>query len=375
MRTAETRLGELSKELARLRQAFDDLQAAVVISDEQGRIVLRNRRSTELEEAQPTGALVAAATDEVLGAARDNGPTGRTLELHGPPRRSLVLTATPLMVDDRRVGTLAEIDDVTERRRLDSVRRDFIANVSHELRTPVGALGLLAEALTVESDPEVTARLRGRITVEAERAARLVTDLLDLSRLEAEPAGHPERVTVGEIVATAVDRVLALAGRREVTVRAPDLAKAERAGPLPHPGSADGDGYGSDLEGPLGAELYGDIGQLVSAVANLLENAVKYSEPGGEVDLAARTHRGWVEIAVTDRGIGIPARDIERVFERFYRVDRARSRETGGTGLGLSIVRHVATNHGGTVAVDSREGEGSVFTLRLPLGGATSLSR
>ncbi len=350
---AEHRISELSGEVARLRQALERLDPAVVVCDEEGTVVLRNRRSLDLQASQPTGALVAAAIDDVLATALDRGPTSRSLELHGPPRRSLVISATPLVADGRRVGTMAEIDDVSERRRLEAVRRDFVANVSHELRTPVGALGLLAEALAAETDPEVIERLCARISVEAERAGRLIADLLDLSRIEAEPVGDAEPVPLASVVAGAVDRVRALAGRHDVTITELGL-----------PGLGPDSAAGSD---DLGPEVEGDHGQLVSAVGNLLENAVKYSERGSEVEIETSWDDRWASIVVSDTGIGIPARDIERIFERFYRVDRARSRETGGTGLGLSIVRHVATNHGGTVSVDSREGEGSVFTLRLPV--------
>ncbi len=201
-------------------------------------------------------------------------------------------------------------------------------------------MGVLAETLADEPDPDVMRRLAARITMEAERAGRLIDGLLDLSRIEAGGAGGNDALDIGLVVVAAIERVEPLAQQ-----------------------------LGVDLEtGPAsaGPVVRGDERQLVSAVVNLLENAVKYSDEGSAVEVETVAEEGRVDVVVRDRGIGIPAKDLERIFERFYRVDRARSRETGGTGLGLSIVRHVATNHGGEVLVESQEGLGSTFTLRLP---------
>ena len=236
---------------------------------------------------------------------------------------------------------LAVVEDITERRRLEEMRRDFVANISHELRTPIGALSLLAETLSEEDDPDVVGRLAGRLHREALRLGRTVDDLLLLSRIEGgEVATEP--LTAAEIVAEAVDRTAVNARERQIEVK------------------VDGDGS-------LGGHLVGNRVQLVSALANLIDNALTYSDPGSVVLVSAAEAAGHLELGVVDHGIGIPAQDLERIFERFYRVDRARSRRTGGTGLGLAIVRHVATNHGGEVRVTSREGEGSTFVLRLPL--------
>jgi two-component system sensor histidine kinase SenX3 len=243
---------------------------------------------------------------------------------------------------DAPLGTVVLVDDVSELRRLEAVRRDFVANVSHELRTPVGAMGVLAETLSEEADPEVMRRLASRITNEAERAGRLIDGLLDLSRIEAGGAVERADLDVDAVVAAALERVESLAQQLGV-----DLVSRP---------------------GPAGTHIWGDERQLVSAVVNLLENAVKYSDRGSPVVVETSAAGGSVDVVVRDQGIGIPAKDLERIFERFYRVDRARSRDTGGTGLGLSIVRHVATNHGGEVLVESQEGLGSTFTLRLPAG-------
>jgi two-component system sensor histidine kinase SenX3 len=217
-----------------------------------------------------------------------------------------------------------------------------VANVSHELKTPVGALGLLAETLADEEDAAVIRRLAHRMQAEAMRVGRTIHDLLDLSRLESEESPEREPVAVHLAVGQAVEQVRGAAEARGVVLEVADIGRR--------------------------ITVPGDRRQLVSAVYNLLDNAVKYSEPASSVHLRCATNGDWVELSVQDHGIGIPTRDYERIFERFYRVDRARSRETGGTGLGLAIVRHVATNHGGRISVTSREGEGSTFFLRLPAG-------
>jgi two-component system sensor histidine kinase SenX3 len=234
------------------------------------------------------------------------------------------------------------IEDISERRRLEAVRRDFVANISHELKTPVGALGLLAETMADEEDQSVARRLAERMQLEATRVGRIIEDLLDLSRIESEESPSREPVPVHLVLAEAAERLRPTAELRSITI---DVAEPNHR-----------------------LTVMGERRQLVSALNNLLENAVKYSDDGGRVEVTTTTDGTWVELAVCDHGIGIPARDLERIFERFYRVDRARARDTGGTGLGLAIVRHVATNHGGDVRVESHEGEGSTFTLRLPSG-------
>jgi len=319
---------------------MDAIPQGVVICGPAGEIVLRNQRSLTLEGGRHAAALVEQVVEDVVVAGGGERPVTRTLDLHGPPPRTLVVTATPLGRPDLRLGTVVLVDDVSELRRLEAVRRDFVANVSHELRTPVGAMGVLAETLADEPDPAVMRRLAGRITGEADRAGRLIDGLLDLSRIEAEGVHDRRRLDVGGLVASAADRVGPLAGQRRV-----ELVIA----PVP-----------ADLA------VIGEEAQLVSAIANLLGNAVKYSDGGSPVEVEVRAGDGWADIVVRDHGIGIPAKDLERIFERFYRVDRARSRETGGTGLGLSIVRHVADNHGGEVTVESQEGIGSTFVFRLP---------
>ncbi|HEX2193312.1 MAG TPA: ATP-binding protein [Acidimicrobiales bacterium] len=338
---ARRRADALEAECRLLRGALDALPLGVVVSDRSGALRYQNRRVAELGEVRPSDVLVSSALDEVLDGVRSGRAQTRTLDLHGPPPRTVVVTSEPV-ADGSVAGAVAVVEDVTERRRLDAVRRDFVANVSHELRTPIGALAVLAETLASEPDPEASRRLASHILTETERMVRTIEDFLDLSRIEAGAAHGGTPVSVGAVVAAAAARVAPAATRQQVRI---DL------GPVPEH-----------------LTILGNETQLVSAVANLLDNAVKYSEPGSSAEVAVRVDGGTTDIVVRDHGIGIPTRDLNRVFERFYRVDRARSRQTGGTGLGLAIVRHVATNHGGTVVVDSREGEGSTFVLRIPAG-------
>ena len=343
----------MAREAMRLHLALEALPHSLVVWDEHGGVVLRNRPDPDPALPSAGEALVDAAVDDLVQAGVASEPVTRTLEMGGPPPRQLVLRALPLLDGEQPLGAVATVDDVSERRLLDAVRRDFVANVSHELRTPVGALALLGEALSGESDPAVVSRLARRITAEADRAARMIEDLLDLSRIEAGDPVRQQKVSVDTLVSAAIERSRPVAGLRDVQL---DSSAIQARGVC----------------------LLGDEAQLVSAVANLVDNAVKYSDAGSSVQVSARVVNGCVDISVRDRGIGIPTQDLQRIFERFYRVDRARSRDTGGTGLGLSIVRHVATNHRGDVSVESAEGEGSTFTLRLPVmsvegqSGATS---
>jgi two-component system sensor histidine kinase SenX3 len=257
------------------------------------------------------------------------------VELDTSPRAVYVVHSTPLPDG----GSVVFVDDVSERRRIDQVRTDFVANVSHELKTPIGAISVLAETLQDEHDAATVARLVGRMLAEAERASNTIDDLMELSRIEMGGDREVGTVSVERVVAEAVERVGELADQRDVSV---------------------------SVSGASRPSIVGDARQLTSAVGNLVENAVKYSDREGHVEIAVRDEGDEVAISVIDHGIGIPPLDVARVFERFYRVDPARSRATGGTGLGLAIVRHIASQHGGRVDVESVEGVGSTFTLRLP---------
>jgi two-component system sensor histidine kinase SenX3 len=326
----------------RLTAGLDVIAHGVVIADASGQVVFRNLQATTFVGARHGDALVEQAVAEMLAAGCRGVSDKRTLELFGPPRRTIVVTVSPLSEDGSTVGALAAVDDITERTRLEAVRTDFVANISHELKTPVGALALLAETLLAEDDPALRERLTERLVHEAHRVGRTIDDLLELSRIEVERSPLREVVPVHLVIAEAVERVRPAAELREVGIEVTE--------PSPR------------------LTVIGERRQLVSAIGNLLDNAIKYSDEGALIAVTTSTDGQSVDVAVADQGIGIPSRDLERIFERFYRVDRGRSRETGGTGLGLAIVRHVATNHGGDVRVESQEGRGSTFTLTIPAG-------
>ena len=334
-------VAESSSEAIRLRRALDTLTQAVVIVDERGETVFSNHRADALMGGRHGDAIAARAVEELLQSTPLGASEERTVELYGPPRRTLVVRTESIDNGSRSLGTIAIIEDVSERRRLEEVRRDFVANVSHELKTPMGALGLLAETLLGETEPDVARRLAQRIHLEAFRISRVIDDLIDLSRIENEQSPPREPVPLGLVIAEAVERVRAAAEQRDVEVVVD--------------------------EPPAHLAVLGDRRQLTSAVYNLLENAVKFSYEKHSVQVTGCQEGGDAVVRVADQGIGIPSRDLERIFERFYRVDPGRGRATGGTGLGLAIVRHVAANHHGSVQVESREGEGSTFTLRVPL--------
>lgn len=323
-------------EVLQLRRALDALPVGVVLADPTGRTTVENVAARNYHGH--AAVLVEEAVERQVRRAVRGYPSAQNVEFIGPPLTVLAVQAIPL--EDG--GALVTIDDVSERARLDAVRTDFVANISHELKTPVGALAVLAEALADIEDPTAARRLADKMVGEAHRAARTIDDLLELSRTELGGAAAKDLVSVAQVIDDAVVRAQAAAEQHSITV--------------------------SVSKDPGDPHVVGSHRQLVSAVANLLENAVKYSDAGSQVIVESRRDDGWIEIVVSDTGVGIPPRDIDRIFERFYRVDRARSRDTGGTGLGLSIVRHVATNHSGEVTVHSREGEGSVFTIRMPTG-------
>ena len=236
---------------------------------------------------------------------------------------------------------LALVEDRTREKRVEEVRRDFVANVSHELKTPVGAIRLLAEAVNDASDdPEAVQRFAGRMRTESDRLSKLVQQIIELSRLQAhDPLEKPVMVDLDTAVATAVDTSAMEAAAKEITV---------------------------ESRGEHGLEVFGSQELIGAAVSNLVANAVAYSSNGSRVVVTTRSEGEQVQVSVVDQGIGIPAEDIERIFERFYRVDPARHRSTGGTGLGLAIVKHVAATHGGDISVWSVQGQGSTFTLTLP---------
>lgn len=337
---ADARTSEALVERDRLAAALAGSPDGVVVVDTAGGVVMRSEAAHRFVDPRHSDAIAAEVVTELLDRARTGTSGRRELQLFGPPRQVVVVEAMPVVHEGGTLGAVAFIRDVTEARRVENIRRDFVANVSHELKTPIGALALLAETIAMGDDPNVARQLADRMVREADRLGHIIDDLLDLSLIEAQETPTRDPVPVHVLLADAVDHVHEAAELAGIPVVVAPV--------------------------PVDLAVRCDQRQVVSALTNLLDNAVKYSDAGQPVELDAHAIGDRVAISVRDHGIGIPARDRERIFERFYRVDRARSRATGGTGLGLSIVRHVAQAHGGEVAVESREGEGSTFTLQLP---------
>ncbi|TDT30035.1 sensor histidine kinase [Naumannella halotolerans] len=287
---------------------------------------------------------------DLVHEVRQNGQiVSVDLELsrgHGAPVQYLSVRTAPLA--DDLIVILAE--DRSDARRVEEIRRDFVANVSHELKTPIGAVALLAEAVEqAADDPEAVVRFAGRMQQESQRLGELVKQVIELSRLQADdPLVMPQEVALDQVLASAVDSCRVDAESRQVSMT---------------------------IAGESDLRVNGDAVQLATAIRNLVQNAVSYSDPGARVTVGARVrHDGEdevIDVAVSDNGIGIPQSEFARIFERFYRVDYARSRDRGGTGLGLAIVKHIAAAHGGQVNVWSRPGHGSTFTIRLPSIGET----
>jgi two-component system sensor histidine kinase SenX3 len=332
----ETAPVEAEKPVAELDSVLNAIPLGVVVTDEQGIIVLGNHIVAGVEISRHIDVLVNEAAERIIKKSREIGSSVReTLELFGPPPRTLVIEARPLEGSK----SIAIIEDISERTRIDAVRTDFVANISHELKTPVGALSILADTIRDEDDLKVIHRLSTKMVKEANRMAKTIDDLLELSRIELDVSAVLEPVSIFSVIAESIDRMAYFAAQAGIGIVS-QLPEAD-------------------------CVVKGDRLQLVSAVSNLVDNAVKYSEKGDKVTVRVAPGVETIDISVSDEGIGIPQSDIDRIFERFYRVDRARSRGTGGTGLGLSIVRHVMNNHGGSVNVTSQEGEGSTFVLTL----------
>ncbi|MDX6257887.1 MAG: two-component system, OmpR family, sensor histidine kinase SenX3 [Frankiales bacterium] len=323
---------------------LDQLPTATIVLNQADEIMFANGAAASTGMVKGNRLTNAELRDQARKTRRD----GRIREAELDLARGEV-TRGPLAVRARIVpvgggDVVVIVDDLTESRRIDAVRRDFVANISHELKTPVGAISLLAEAVAESTDDPVTvSRFVGRIQHESARLTRLVQELIDLSRLQgAEPLPEVRPVSMRMIVGEAVDRARLAAQTKQIRV----------------------------VFDETDARVMGDEPLLVTAMGNLIDNAVAYSPENTRVAVAIRATQDAVEVSVTDQGIGIAAGDVDRIFERFYRVDPARSRATGGTGLGLAIVKHIVTNHGGTISVWSTPGAGSTFTVRLPAAPA-----
>ena len=317
------------------------LRSSAVVVDEEDRVLKASAPAYALGLVR-NNEMVDAELAELVRQVRRDGQIRETelviARTPSSPARHVTARVAPL--GSRLV--LALVEDRTRERRVEAIRRDFVANVSHELKTPVGAIRLLAEAVQdAADDPEAVERFAGRMLTESERLVRLVQQVIELSRLQGDDSlDQPVPVAIDDVVATAVDTSTIDAQARSINVVA---------------------------SGEQGLKVLGNREQITVAVSNLVANAVNYSPERSSVLIAARAvENDMVEISVTDQGIGIPSTEIDRIFERFYRVDPARHRSTGGTGLGLSIVKHVAATHGGDIRVWSVEGQGSTFTLSLP---------
>lgn len=320
----------------------------VVVLNQFGDVVLHNPRAAELGVVRHQ-----RADERARKAAEVVRETGEPMEIDLSPMEARGRQPEAVLGEVRPLGdgfTVVDAADESEAVRLEATRRDFVANVSHELKTPVGAMALLAEAvLDAAEDPVEVRRFTSKILHESTRLGKLVTELIALSRLQgAERLPELNTVEVDAVVREAL-------GRSRLAMESTGIDIT------------------TDPESNL--LVAGDRTLLVTALSNLLENAVAYSPPGSPVSVSRRLVDDFVEIAVTDRGIGIAEEEQQRVFERFYRVDKARSRATGGTGLGLAIVKHVAANHGGEVRLWSKPGTGSTFTLRIPAHAATPAPR
>ena len=348
--TLRERYADLAEERARGERLLDTLPTAILLFDAGG-LAYANPVAQELfgvrghEARSPLQILGVEGLADAVAEVRE---TGRSVDVE-VTREDRHLSARAAVTSEDVVALI--VTDDTDARRLEEVRRDFVTNASHELKTPVAGMQALADALgvAIDRDPERARSMIARLQTEATRLVTLVRDLLDLARLEEDSAAEVgrQRVDFAQIVRTQAERVAGLATRNGVKLR----VEADNAAPL--------------------VALPGDL-RLIAA--NLLENALRYNRPGGYVDVRVRRDAAQVVLEVEDNGIGIPEADRDRVFERFYRVDKARSRAAGGTGLGLSIVRHATERHGGEVTMRSVLGEGSTFRVVLPVEGSRSPS-
>ena len=335
----QERLREAEDERRSMALVLSSMREGVLLVEPDGTVVFANPALVSLVGQIPASvdALLPLDLREALRAATSEGGPRSTEVETGAPSRWLRGDAIPVGEDG---AVLLVVRDVTEARRLEAVRRDFVANASHELKTPAASIQAAAETIGTAAldDPAVVPRFAAQLEREAVRLSRIVSDLLDLSRLES-----------GSILDELVvfDAVL----RDEMERFEAPAAEA---------------GVGLSVEVEAVGRIRGASRELALMLRNLVDNAIRYTPPGGRVDVRLTPVDGGVVLTVSDTGVGIPGRELGRVFERFYRVDRARSRETGGTGLGLSIVKHVVENHGGTVAVRSELGVGSTFEIRLP---------
>lgn len=327
-----------------LQQAIDEAPTGVVMLDDRGAVVYANQAATKYIDEAGDGAILRTRITSIARQTLDSGaPERLEVDLHDPTRIVLLLSACPAAdsVESVRRATVY-IEDLSARRRVDAMRTDFVTNASHELKTPLGAMSILAETLSITTDETQRKQLADRLTSEAARMTNVVDEILLLARTQS-IASERQPVPVGEVLESVAESLHAHAAESGIEIVRGDV---------------------------VDATVSGDRGEITTAVRNLILNAITYTQvKGGEGTV---TYSSYIEaenvcIAIDDTGIGIPAKFLSRVFERFFRVDSARTRQSGGTGLGLSIVKNIAVAHGGRVYVESDVGVGSTFTLCLPL--------
>jgi len=335
---------EKDNQLESLMHALDMLATGVVVAELATGRTLRNKAARSMTGVRFVDVLVEQAADEMIDEVKKGFSGERVLETVSGTTRFFKIQGQATS-GQRAIVT---IEDITEKSRIDTVQTDFVANLSHELKTPIGAVAALADSLNGETETEVVGRLAERIVTESHRMSRIVDDLLDLSRIEF---GGTEEWSEFDLAQVLVEVVST------------------------HQHSAKRQGLGLSLTGSAELWVRGDRSQLNSMFSNLVDNAIKYSESGGVVMVEGTIKDDEIVVSVKDRGIGISERDQKRIFERFYRVDKARSRATGGTGLGLSIVRHIVLEHGGSIDVKSEEGLGSTFMVTLPKFAKTEVKQ
>jgi two-component system, OmpR family, sensor histidine kinase SenX3 len=348
-KAAETLLvshNDAERRASRLAGALDAMPVGVVLADDMGMVEYRNVLADSM-----TGGHGDAVVQRVLGtllqkSLREDRGTEDEVDLYGPPRQHYRLRAQPIDDGHRSVGIMATVDDHSERKRLEDLRRAFTTNAGEHLRNPAGALAVLADMVESETDSRLARKVAARLGVEARRVVHMLDDLIELARLEAEEGRTHQAVSVGSIVNEAVARATPLADTLGVRIEPPPSRSR--------------------------VAVVGERRQLVAALFNVVDNAVRASARDASVVIDTSVEIEEVRISVTDQGVGIPTGELERIFERFYRIDRPELADGGseanlGAGLGLSIVRHVVDAHGGRITVRSQEGAGSAFTIELPV--------
>jgi len=346
------RMIESQEERAKVKSMLADVADGVIVTDSEGKIQLINPKAERLFGVEPEYTLGRTVIEisqnyqmqDLIESTLKGERTKRELEISFPRRKIVKVKTRPLRGPDKKIfGTITTFDDLTKVHNLIEARKDFTANVSHELRTPIASIKALAESLLAgaKDDPKKAQQFLEDINTETERLTFLINDILDLSRLESsESQIRKEDIDLADLALRVVERMRTMASKKSIELIVEDQSEPVR--------------------------IKGDYDQIILAVSNLVNNAIKYTPEKGKVRIKLYTDEKHSYLSISDTGIGIPKKDIPRIFERFYVVDRARSRESGGTGLGLSIVKHIIENHRGKIKAKSTLGKGSDFIISLP---------